>query len=127
MSPSGLGWFPQFGWMPEAQPDPIPQLNAVVHDELTELRRQFRQLQTWSPILPPKGDDMEQTTWESKGEQTVRGSKALSETRTIEGLDTQEPDDSSEGMDEGELKATPSVLPPVGPKEATPKMYDTQC
>ncbi len=69
---------------------------------------------------------MEQTMQESKGEQTVRGSKALSETGTIEGLDVQEPDDSSEGMDEGELEATPSVLPPIGPKEATPKKYDTQ-
>ncbi len=64
-STSGPGWFPQFGWTPEIQPDPIPQTN-----ELMELGSQLGQ--TRSPILPPKGDDMEQTAPEREGEQTVR-------------------------------------------------------
>ncbi len=111
--------------MPETQPA-IPQLIAAVHDELTELGSQFGQLQTWSPILSPKGDDMEATQG-SKGEQTMRGSKAPSETGTVGGLHMQELDDGDdEGMDEGEVEATPSAPPPVGPKEATPKKDDTQ-
>ncbi len=62
MSPSGPGWFPQFGWMTDTQPDPPPQLNAVVHDELTGLSKQIKKLQAWSPMLPPTDDDMDQDT-----------------------------------------------------------------
>ncbi len=126
MIPSGLGWFPQFGWTPERQLDPIPQLNAVVHDELMELGNQFGQLQAWSPILPPEGDDTEQTAQESEGEQTMMGSKPTSETGPIEGPDMQELDDGDEGMDEGEIEATPSAPLPVLPEKATPKKDDTQ-
>ncbi len=59
----------------------------------------------------------------------MRGSKALSETGTISGPDTQEIDDGKEEeeMDEGEGDAMSSVPPPVGPKEATPKQDYTQC
>ncbi len=99
---------------PERQPDPIPQLNAVVHDELMELSSQFRQLKPWSLILPPEGDDTEQTAQESEGEQTMRGSNAPSKTRTIEGPEAQGLDNGDEGMDEGEIEATPSVLPLLG-------------
>ncbi len=56
----------------------------------------------------------------------MRGLKGLSETKTIEGPDTQELDDVNKEMDEGEVKATLSVLLPVGPKEVTPKKDDTQ-
>ncbi len=62
----------------------------------------------------------------SVNKQTVRGSKAPSETKTIEGPDMQELDDGSREMDEGEVDAMPSALPPVGPKEATLKKDDTQ-
>ncbi len=125
-SPSGPGWFPPLGLTPETQPA-IPQLNAAVHNELTELGGQFEQLQTWSLNLPPTDDDMEAAR-DSEGEQTVRGLKAPSETRTIGGLDMQELNDSdNEEMDEGEVNAMPSVPMPVGPKEVTPKKDDTQC
>ncbi len=56
----------------------------------------------------------------------MRGSKAPSETETIEELDAQELDDSNKEMDEGEVEAMPSALPPVGLKEATPNKDDTQ-
>ncbi len=61
----------------------------------------------------------------------MRGSKALSETGTIGGPDTQEIDDGEEEeegeeMYEGEVNATPSVPLPVGPKEVTPEKDDTQ-
>ncbi len=57
----------------------------------------------------------------------MRGLKAPSETGTIDGPDMQEIDDGEEeGMDEGEVDAMPSAMPPVGPKEATPKMDNTQ-
>ncbi len=68
MSPSKPGWFPLLGTMPETQPDPTPQLNAVVHNELTELGSLFGQLQAQSPILPPEEVSMEQNAHESDGE-----------------------------------------------------------
>ncbi len=69
---------------------------------------------------------MEQTMEESEGKQTVRGSKAPSETGTIKGLDVQEPDNGSKGMDKGELEAMPSAPLPVRLKEVAPKKDDTQ-
>ncbi len=38
----------------------------------------------------------------------------------------QELDNSDEGMDEGKVKAMPSVPPPVGLEKVTPKKDDTQ-
>ncbi len=103
----------------------IHQLNAAVHDELTELGNRFGQLQAWSPILPPEGDGTEPAVQESEGEQTVRGLKDLSETGTIKGPDTQRLNSGDKGMDEGEIEAMPSAPPPVGPEKATLKKDDT--
>ncbi len=108
-------------------PPGVPQLNPVVHDELTGLSKQLEKLQAWSPVLPPTDNDMDQATRDSKGEHTVRCSKALSETETIGGPDMQEIDDNNEEMDKGEANAMPSAPPLVGPKEATPKKDETQC
>ncbi len=59
---------------------------------------------------------------ESEGK-TMRGSKALSETRIIKGLDAQRLYNGDEGMDEGKIEAMPSAPPPVG----TLKKDDNQC
>ncbi len=92
-------------------------MDPAVHDELTRLSKQLENLQAWSPVLPPTDADMDQATQDSKGEQTMRGSKAPNETETIGGPDMQELDDGDEEeMDEGEVDATLSAPLPVGPK-----------
>ncbi len=52
----------------KTQPDLILQLNAAVYDELMGLSGQFRQLKTWSPVLPPDDNDMDQATQDSEDE-----------------------------------------------------------
>ncbi len=82
MSASGPGWFPPLGLTSETILG-VPQLNPVVHNELTWLSKQLENLQARSPVLPPTDDDMDQATQDSKGEHNVRGSKAPSEAETI--------------------------------------------
>ncbi len=108
----------------------VQQLDPTLHDELTRLSKQLKNLQARSPVLPPTDNEIDQAAQGSEGECTMRGSKAPSKTGTISGLDMQEigdgEEEEGEEMDEGEVDAMPSVLLLVGPKEVTPKKDDTQ-